>query len=138
MTFKDVIITTDAKKDVFNGFNITFDNKHYFYGTLFWGYNIDANTDYKFGNDIYNDGSSLTQSTNDNERGARAFIRVTDGSAPQISFEEDTSEPIVIDMSSTENQLVQYDGNTVTMQFTGRGNHGNWINNRYCIKESLH
>ena len=122
MTFKDVIITTDAKQNVFNGFNITFDNKHYFYGTLFWGYNIDTNTDYKFGNDIYDDGSSLTQSTNDNERGARSFIRVTDGSAPHISFEDDTSEPIVIDMSSTENQLAAYNGNMVAMQFSGRGN----------------
>lgn len=122
MTFHDVIITTDANQQGgFNGFDITFDEKHYFYGTLFWGYNLVQNTDYKFSNDSYTDDSSLTKTTNDNERGARAFIRVSDGSAPQISFEADASEPIVIDMSSTENQLTEYDGNTVTMQFSGRG-----------------
>lgn len=91
MLFKGVVNTDGAiQNEVYNGNGVTFDDQHYFYGTLFRAPCLDTATDYQFANDIYTEGEPLTLSTSKETFGARAFIRVTDGSAPKIAFEAST------------------------------------------------
>ena len=91
MLFKGVVNTDGAiQNEGYNGNGVTFDDQHYFYGTLFRAPCLDTTTDYQFANDIYTEGEPLTLSTSQETFGARAFIRVTDGSAPKIAFEAST------------------------------------------------
>lgn len=70
-TFKDVIITQTAlQQKQYNGNAVTYDGKHYFYGTLFLGYNIDTTTDYLFGGDVYTETTSINKASQNNEKGA--------------------------------------------------------------------
>lgn len=86
-TFKDVIITQTAlQQKQYNGNAVTYDGKHYFYGTLFLGYNIDTTTDYLFGGDAYTETTSINKASQNNEKGARAFLRVPAGEVPQIKI----------------------------------------------------
>lgn len=102
-TFKDVIITQTAlQQKQYNGNAVTYDGKHYFYGTLFLGYNIDTTTDYLFGGDAYTETTSINKASQDNEKGARAFLRVPAGEVPQIKI-----------LSSEEAQLFDYEVDNV-------------------------
>ena len=88
--FNDVVYSVNVNNgsNAYNGDGVTFDNKHYFYASLFHGYEVSTATDYLFNNDKYTEGTnSFTQATSDNPHdGMRAFIRVTDGTMPKISF----------------------------------------------------
>lgn len=93
-TFNGVIISELPNQPAnYNGHSVTFDDKHFFCGTLFLGYNLSTNTDYKFASDVYTDAASLVKTTSDNEYGARAFIRVPANETPSISFEEAQPAP---------------------------------------------
>ena len=87
---------THVSGQEYNGHSVTFDNKHYFYASLFHGYELSKTTDYLFNNDLYttND-ASFTKTTATDQKGCRAFIRITEGnSTPKIEFVEDTP-PVV-------------------------------------------
>ena len=87
-TFKDVINTdTPVQKESYNGQSVSFDGKHSFYGTLFTADVVDKSTDYLFSKDVYSSASSLAQATSNTENGARAFIRVSDGTTPAIKIQ---------------------------------------------------
>ena len=95
--FNNVFYTLNVTNQTgieFNGYGVTFDNKHYFYASLFHGYELSTTTDFLFNSDLYttND-ASFAKTTINNQSGCRAYIRVTDGSTPSISFA--TAEPVV-------------------------------------------
>lgn len=95
--FNNVFYTLNVTNQTgieFNGYGVTFDNKHYFYASLFHGYELSTKTDFLFNSDLFttND-ASFAKTTIDNQSGCRAYIRVTDGSTPSISFA--TAEPVV-------------------------------------------
>ncbi|MBQ6062424.1 MAG: CotH kinase family protein [Prevotella sp.] len=88
-------VNVNNGQNAYNGDGVTFDNKHYFYASLFHGYEVSTSTDYLFNNDTYTEGSNsaFTKATSNNPHdGMRAFIRVTDGTMPTISF-SDGDEP---------------------------------------------
>ena len=98
--FNDVVYylnVNNSNDNAYNGEGVTFDNIHYFYASLFHGYEVSTQTDYLFPNDTFVEGTTaLTRSTSDNPHdGMRAFIRITDGSAVKISFSEEIIEPVV-------------------------------------------
>jgi len=96
MVFNGVLNTDGANQNQqYNGESVTFDNKHYFFGTLFKASYLDTATDYEFANDVYTEGNTLSHFASDETSGARAFIRITDGSAVKISFSEEIIEPVV-------------------------------------------
>ncbi len=99
MTFSDVMIVEDANQNTkYNGQCVTFDNEHYFYGTLFTtannNTNLNKNTDYVFTNDVYAENDVLTKVPSDIIAGARAFIRVPEGETPTISFSASTPNTV--------------------------------------------
>ena len=92
MKFTDVMIVDDANAgNKYNGQSVTFDNQHFFYGTLFTtasnNTNLNLNTDYIFTNDVYAENDVLIKTTSESIKGARAFIRVPEGETALISFE---------------------------------------------------
>lgn len=131
-TFTDVIITQTAnQKTEYNGKGVSFDDKHTFYGTLFQGYNIETSTDYLFSNDVYSSASSLAQATSNTENGARAFIRVSDGTTPAIKIQTaDEASKFTYDVTNdyVHTAWCQYDNQTknVTIENRGTLHAGEW------------
>lgn len=124
-TFKDVIITQTAnQKTEYNGKGVSFDGKHTFYGTLFQGYNIKTSTDYLFSKDVYSSASSLAQAASITENGARAFIRVSDGTTPAIKIQTaDEASKFTYDVTNgyVHTAWCQYDNQTKNVTIENRG-----------------
>lgn len=140
-TFKDVIITQTANQATeYNGKGVSFDGKHTFYGTLFHGYNIKTSTDYLFSKDVYSTASSLAQATSNTENGARAFIRVSDGTTPAIKIQTaDEASKFTYDVTNgyVHTAWCQYDNQTknVTIENRGTLHAGEW--NMMCLPFKL-
>lgn len=139
-TFTDVIITQTANpKTEYNGKGVSFDGKHTFYGTLFQGYNIKTSTDYLFSKDVYSSASSLAQASN-TENGARAFIRVSDGTTPAIKIQTaDEASKFTYDVTNgyVHTAWCQYDNQTKNVTIENRGTlyAGEW--NMMCLPFKL-
>ena len=140
-TFTDVIITQTANKETeYNGKGVSFDRKHTFYGTLFQGYNIKTSTDYLFSKDVYSSASSLAKATSITENGARAFIRVSDGTTPAIKIQTaDEASKFTYDVTNgyVHTAWCQYDNQTknVTIENRGTLHAGEW--NMMCLPFKL-
>ena len=143
-TFKDVIITQTAlQQKQYNGNAVTYDGKHYFYGTLFLGYNIDTTTDYLFGGDAYTEATSINKASQDNEKGARAFLRVPAGEVPQIkilSAEEAQRFDYEVDNVHIHDIWKQREGKMLTVTLKNRktiyGNEWNMICLPFKLKQT--
>lgn len=143
-TFKDVIITQTAlQQKQYNGNAVTYDGKHYFYGTLFLGYNIDTTTDYLFGGDAYTETTSINKASQNNEKGARAFIRVPAGEVPQIkilSAEEAQRFDYEVDNVHIHDIWKQREGKMLTVTLKNRktiyGNEWNMICLPFKLKQT--
>lgn len=143
-TFKDVIITQTAlQQKQYNGNAVTYDGKHYFYGTLFLGYNIDTTTDYLFGGDAYTEATSINKASQDNEKGARAFIRVPAGEEPQIKIltaEEARRFDYEVDNPHIHDIWKQREGKELTVTLKNRktiyGNEWNMICLPFKLKQT--
>lgn len=143
-TFKDVIITQTANQgEKYNGNAVTYDGKHYFYGTLFLGYNIDTTTDYLFGGDAYTETTSINKASQDNEKGARAFLRVPAGEVPQIkilSAEEAQRFDYEVDNVHIHDIWKQREGKKLTVTLKNRktiyGNEWNMICLPFKLKQT--
>lgn len=143
-TFKDVIITQTALQlKQYNGNAVTYDSKHYFYGTLFLGYNIDKTTDYLFGGDAYTETTSINKALQDNEKGARAFLRVPAGEVPQIkilSSEEAQRFDYEVDNVHIHDIWKQREGKVLTVTLKNRktiyGNEWNMICLPFKLKQT--
>lgn len=140
-TFKDVI-NTDApvQKENYNGQSVSFDDKHLFYGTLFTADVVDKSTDYLFSKDVYSSASSLAQATSKTENGARAFIRVSDGTTPAIKIQTaDEASKFTYDVTNgyVHTAWCQYDNQTknVTIENRGTLHAGEW--NMMCLPFKL-
>lgn len=140
-TFTDVIITQTAnQKTEYNGKGVSFDDKHTFYGTLFQGYNIKTLTDYLFSNDVYATDASLAKATSITENGARAFIRVSDGTTPAVKIQTaDEASKFTYDVTNgyVHTAWCQYDNQTknVTIENRGTLHAGEW--NMMCLPFKL-
>lgn len=124
-TFKDVI-NTDApvQKKSYNGQRVSFDGKHSFYGTLFTADVVDKSTDYLFSNDVYATDASLAKATSNTENGARAFIRVSDGTTPAIKIQTaDEASKFTYDVTNgyVHTAWCQYDNQTKNVTIENRG-----------------
>ena len=143
-TFKDVIITQTANQgEKYNGNAVTYDGKHYFYGTLFLGYNIDTTTDYLFGGDAYTETTSINKASQDNEKGARAFLRVPAEEVPQIkilSAEEAQRFDYEVDNVHIHDIWKQREGKVLTVTLKNRktiyGNEWNMICLPFKLKQT--
>lgn len=143
-TFKDVVITQTAlQQKQYNGNAVTYDGKHYFYGTLFLGYNIDTTTDYLFGGDAYTETTSINKALQDNEKGARAFLRVPAGEVPQIkilSSEEAQRFDYEVDNVHIHDIWKQREGKVLTVTLKNRktiyGNEWNMICLPFKLKQT--
>ena len=143
-TFKDVIITQTAlQQKQYNGNAVTYDGKHYFYGTLFLGYNIDTTTDYLFGGDAYTETTSINKASQDNEKGARAFLRVPAEEVPQIkilSAEEAQRFDYEVDNVHIHDIWKQREGKVLTVTLKNRktiyGNEWNMICLPFKLKQT--
>lgn len=143
-TFKDVIITQTANQgEKYNGNAVTYDGKHYFYGTLFLGYNIDKTTDYLFGGDAYTETTSINKALQDNEKGARAFLRVPAEEVPQIkilSAEEAQRFDYEVDNVHIHDIWKQREGKMLTVTLKNRktiyGNEWNMICLPFKLKQT--
>ena len=140
-TFKDVI-NTDApvQKENYNGQSVSFDGKHSFYGTLFTADVVDKSTDYLFSKDVYSSASSLAQAISNTENGARAFIRVSDGTTPAIKIQTaDEASKFTYDVTNgyVHTAWCQYDNQTknVTIENRGTLHAGEW--NMMCLPFKL-
>ena len=140
-TFKDVI-NTDApvQEKSYNGQRVSFDGKHSFYGTLFTADVVDKSTDYLFSKDVYSSASSLAQATSNTENGARAFIRVSDGTTPAIKIQTaDEASKFTYDVTNgyVHTAWCQYDNQTknVTIENRGTLHAGEW--NMMCLPFKL-
>ena len=124
-TFKDVINTdTPVQKESYNGQRVSFDDKHLFYGTLFTADVVDKSTDYLFSKDVYSSASSLAQATSNTENGARAFIRVSDGTTPAIKIQTaDEASKFTYDVTNgyVHTAWCQYDNQTKNVTIENRG-----------------
>ena len=140
-TFKDVINTdTPVQKESYNGQRVSFDGKHSFYGTLFTADVVDKSTDYLFSKDVYSSASSLAQATSITENGARAFIRVSDGTTPAIKIQTaDEASKFTYDVTNDyiHTAWCQYDNQTknVTIENRGTLHAGEW--NMMCLPFKL-
>lgn len=150
-TFKDVIITQTANQsENYNGNSVTYDGKHYFYGTLFMGYNlgvVNGESDYLFKDDAYESDASMTTFAlkyggNDSsyEKGARAFLRVPDGETPSIKIltaEEAKKFTYDVTNSYIHTAWCQYDNETKNVALKNRGTL--WANewNMICLPFKL-
>lgn len=140
-TFKDVI-NTDApvQEKSYNGQRVSFDGKHSFYGTLFTADVVDKSTDYLFSKDVYSSASSLAQATSKTENGARAFIRVSDGTTPAIKIQTaDEASKFTYDVTNgyVHTAWCQYDNQTKNVTIENRGTlyAGEW--NMMCLPFKL-
>lgn len=124
-TFKDVI-NTDApvQEKSYNGQRVSFDGKHSFYGTLFTADVVDRSTDYLFSNDVYATDASLAKAPSNTENGARAFIRVSDGTTPAIKIQTaDEASKFTYDVTNgyVHTAWCQYDNQTKNVTIENRG-----------------
>lgn len=96
-TFNLVQITeTSNSTSGYNGHYVTYDDKHYFYGTLFTASNLNTSTDCLFANDEVLDNSILHKTSLETIAGARAFVRIpADEETIKISFTEESITPVV-------------------------------------------
>lgn len=140
-TFKDVI-NTDApvQEKSYNGQRVSFDGKHSFYGTLFTADVVDKSTDYLFSNDVYATDASLAKAPSYTENGARAFIRVSDGTTPAIKIQTaDEASKFTYDVTNgyVHTAWCQYDNQTknVTIENRGTLHAGEW--NMMCLPFKL-
>lgn len=140
-TFKDVI-NTDApvQKKSYNGQRVSFDGKHSFYGTLFTADVVDKSTDYLFSNDVYATDASLAKAPSYTENGARAFIRVSDGTTPAIKIQTaDEASKFTYDVTNgyVHTAWCQYDNQTKNVTIENRGTlyAGEW--NMMCLPFKL-
>lgn len=140
-TFKDVI-NTDApvQEKSYNGQRVSFDGKHSFYGTLFTADVVDRSTDYLFSNDVYATDASLAKATSNTENGARAFIRVSDGTTPAIKIQTaDEASKFTYDVTNgyVHTAWCQYDNQTKNVTIENRGTlyAGEW--NMMCLPFKL-
>ena len=139
-TFKDVINTdTPVQKESYNGQRVSFDGKHSFYGTLFTADVVDKSTDYLFSNDVYATDASLAKATSNTE-GARAFIRVSDGTTPAIKIQTaDEASKFTYDVTKdyVHTAWCQYDNQTKNVTIENRGTlyAGEW--NMMCLPFKL-
>lgn len=140
-TFKDVI-NTDApvQEKSYNGQRVSFDGKHSFYGTLFTADVVDRSTDYLFSNDVYATDASLAKAPSYTENGARAFIRVSDGTTPAIKIQTaDEASKFTYDVTNgyVHTAWCQYDNQTknVTIENRGTLHAGEW--NMMCLPFKL-
>ena len=124
-TFKDVINTdTPVQKESYNGQRVSFDGKHSFYGTLFTADVVDKSTDYLFSKDVYSSASSLAKAPSYTENGARAFIRVSDGTTPAIKIQTaDEASKFTYDVTNgyVHTAWCQYDNQTKNVTIENRG-----------------
>lgn len=149
-TFKDVIITQTALQQKYNGNAVTYDGKHYFYGTLFMGYNlgvVNGESDYLFKDDAYESDASMTTfalkyggNGSSYEKGARAFLRVPDGETPSIKIlTAEEAKKFTYDVTNSYIHTVwcQYDNQTknVTIENRGTLHAGEW--NMMCLPFKL-
>lgn len=149
-TFKDVIITQTALQQKYNGNAVTYDGKHYFYGTLFMGYNlgvVNGESDYLFKDDAYESDASMPTfalkyggNGSSYEKGARAFLRVPDGETPSIKIltaEEAKKFTYDVTNSYIHTAWCQYDNQTknVTIENRGTLHAGEW--NMMCLPFKL-
>lgn len=93
------MVNVNNGQNSYNGEGVTFDNKHYFYASLFHGYELKTATDYLFNNDVYTDNTSLIKTTTDNQNGCRAFIRVPEGETAAIKMGEVVIEDLTFDVN---------------------------------------
>lgn len=133
--FKDVIITQTANQgEKYNGNSVTYDGKHYFYGTLFMGYNlgvVKGESDYLFKDDAYESDASMTTfalkyggNGSSYEKGARAFLRIPDGETPSIKIltaEEAKKFTYDVTNSYIHTAWCQYDNETKNVALKNRG-----------------
>lgn len=124
-TFKDVI-NTDApvQEKSYNGQRVSFDGKHSFYGTLFTADVVYRSTDYLFSNDVYATDASLAKAPSYTENGARAFIRVSDGTTPAIKIQTaDEASKFTYDVTNgyVHTAWCQYDNQTKNVTIENRG-----------------
>lgn len=124
-TFKDVINTdTPVQEKSYNGQRVSFDDKHSFYGTLFTAEVVDKSTDYLFSNDVYATDASLAKAPSNTENGARAFIRVSDGTTPAIKIQTaDEASKFTYDVTNgyVHTAWCQYDNQTKNVTIENRG-----------------
>ena len=149
--FTDVIITqSPSQEKKYNGQYVSFDNKHYIYGTLFKGYNIgivDGESDYLFKEDLFDSNASLTTfaskyggNGSKYENGARAFLRIPEGETPSIkilSAEEAQRFTYDVTNSYVHTAWCQYENETKNVTLAGRGTlwGGEW--NMICLPFKL-
>ena len=117
--FDDVVYSTNVNNgnNAYNGEGVTFDNVHYFYASLFCGYNLSSGTDYLFSNDIYADDNSLVKTSSNNQNGCRAFVRVTDGTMPVFKISD--GEEINEDLPLLEYDASRYEASHVYFEHNG-------------------
>lgn len=149
--FTDVIITqSPIQNENYNGQYISFDNKHYIYGTLFKGYNIgvvSGGSDYLFKDDDYESDASMTTfalkyggNGTKYENGARAFLRIPDNESPSIKIlSADEAKKFNYDVTNSyvHTAWCQYDNQTknVTIENRGTLHAGEW--NMMCLPFKL-
>ena len=112
---------TNSSQNAYNGEGVTFDNKHYFYASLFHGYELKTATDYLFSNDVYTDNTSLIKTTTDNQNGCRAFIRVPEGETAAIKMGEVVIEDLTFDVNDGAASADKV-GGTYNITLANRGN----------------
>ena len=132
--FKNVINTETANQgESYNGQSVSFDGKHFIYGTLFKGYTyIDTSEDILFADDVYNDANSFTNIIKkygngaNYVNGARAFLRIPDGegetpSIKILSAEEAKKFTYDVTNSYVHTAWCQYDNETKDVSLANRG-----------------
>jgi len=121
--FNSVYYTVNVNngQNAYNGEGVTFDNKHYFYASLFHGYELNKTTDYLFSDDVYVDNTSFVKTTTDNQNGCRAYIRVPEGETAAIKFGETVTEDLEFDVNNGSASAEKVGGTyNITLQNRGK------------------
>lgn len=120
--FNSVYYTVNVNngQNAYNGEGVTFDNKHYFYASLFHGYELKTATDYLFSNDVYVDNTSFVKTTTDNQNGCRAFIRVPEGETASIRIGEVVIDDLAFNVNDGAASAEKV-GGTYNIQLKNRG-----------------
>lgn len=120
--FNSVYYTVNVNngQNAYNGEGVTFDNNHYFYASLFHGYELNKTTDYLFSDDVYVDNTSFVKTTTDNQNGCRAYIRVPEGETAAIKFGETVIENLEFNVNDGAASAEKV-GGTYNIQLKNRG-----------------
>lgn len=120
--FNSVYYTVNVNngQNAYNGEGVTFDNKHYFYASLFHGYELNKTTDYLFSDDVYVDNTSFVKTTTDNQNGCRAFIRVPEGETASIRIGEVVIDDLAFNVNDGAASAEKV-GGTYNIQLKNRG-----------------